>query len=121
MAMMLFRLNGVPEEEADGVRAVLQTHQVETHETNRGFWGIGLAAIWLTRNDTQEYLRARELIDAYQTEYTAKARAERDANWRGHFPELIAQLKRKPFSTVAFCLFAAAIVYFSVAPFFGLW
>ncbi|MEM6987591.1 MAG: DUF6164 family protein [Pseudomonadota bacterium] len=118
--MMLFRLNGVPDEEADGVRALLQNHRVETHETNRGFWGIGLAAIWLTANDRKEYLRARALIDEYQAEHAARARAERDANWRGHIPELIAQFRAKPVSMICFCLFTVAIVYFSVMPFFSI-
>ncbi|MEM9604533.1 MAG: DUF6164 family protein [Pseudomonadota bacterium] len=120
MAMLLFRLNGVPEDEAEAVRALLRTHQVDTHETHRGFWGIGLAAIWLTPNDRAEYLRARELIDAYQAEHAAQARAERDANWRGHLPELVDQFRRKPLSTVSFCLFTLAIVYFAVVPFFSL-
>ncbi len=121
MAMMLFRLNHVPEEEADGVRALLETHNVRTHETDKGFWGIGLSAIWLTANDRKEFLRARDLIDTYQAEHAAKARAERDANWRGHLPELIDQFRQKPITMVCFCLFTLAIVYFSVVPFFGLW
>lgn len=120
MAMMLFRLNGVPDDEADGVRALLSEHKVETHETNRGFWGIGLAAIWLTANDRKEYLRARELIDAYQDDHAARARAERDANWRGHLPELWQQFRRNPVSMLSFCLLALAIVYFSLMPFFNI-
>lgn len=72
MARLLFRLNDVPEDEADAVRLLLENHQFDIYETDSGKWGISVAAIWL--RDEERYEEARELIEAYQQERSEEAR-----------------------------------------------
>ena len=67
MAKLLFRLNGVFEEEANFVREALDNAGIEYYETNQGRWGISVAAIWLPNED--DYIAARELLDRVQEEW----------------------------------------------------
>lgn len=64
MAKLLFRLNGVPDDEADDVRHLLDHTHIDCYETTAGRWGVSLAAIWV--RDEGEYDKARQLIDDYQ-------------------------------------------------------
>lgn len=65
MATLLFRLNDVPEDEANDVRQLLTEKGFDFYETHAGFFGLGVAAIWL-QNDNQLPL-ARAIIDEYQS------------------------------------------------------
>ncbi|MDP2506314.1 DUF6164 family protein [Oceanobacter sp. 3_MG-2023] len=64
MARLLFKLNNVPDEEANAVRALLEQHDIPYYETHAGRWGIAVAAIWLVSAD--DYTEARSLIDQVQ-------------------------------------------------------
>ncbi|MDX1464786.1 MAG: DUF6164 family protein, partial [Halomonas sp.] len=75
MAKLLFHLGNVPDEEAEAVRRLLDEHAIATYETRAGFWGLGVAAIWL--RDEAQRERARALIDAYQQTLGARMRDER--------------------------------------------
>jgi hypothetical protein len=65
MAVIIFRLKDVPEDEADEVRELLRANHLDFYETSAGKWGISIAAIWL-KDDSQKE-RARALIDDYQS------------------------------------------------------
>lgn len=107
MAKLLFRLNGVGEDEADDVRALLAEHQVDTYETDAGRWRISVAAIWL--RDDQDYERARGLIDAYQQERTERLRQAFNAQLQsGEIPGLAQRFRERP---VDFILVAVAILF----------
>jgi len=77
MATLLFRLNQVPEDEAEDIRQLLEDADFDTYETSAGFWGLGAAAIWL--RDKNELSRAQKLIDDYQQQRAVKMRADYDA------------------------------------------
>ena len=47
MALLLFRLRNVPDDEADEVRHLLNENSIEFYETSAGNWGISMPAIWL--------------------------------------------------------------------------
>lgn len=47
MSKLLFKLRGVPDDEADEIRALLAEKQIEYYETSAGNWGISLPALWL--------------------------------------------------------------------------
>ena len=66
MAVLIFRLNGVSDEEAQDVRDLLSDNALESYETSAGRWGLSVAGLWLV--DENNTVRARELIDAYQLE-----------------------------------------------------
>lgn len=74
MATLLFHLGNVPDEEAEAVRRLLDEHGIATYETRAGFWGLGVAAIWL--RDEAQREEARALIDAYQRELGERMRDE---------------------------------------------
>lgn len=74
MAKLLFRLNGVEEDEADEVRALLNEADLDYYETDAGRWRISVAAIWL--KDEAEFERARQLIEQHQRERQARIRQQ---------------------------------------------
>lgn len=66
MPVLLFRLNGVSEEEADEVRALLDTHSIHYYETTAGRWGVSMPGIWLP--DEEQSSEAKALLQNYQAE-----------------------------------------------------
>ena len=74
MPALLFRLRGVPEDEADDVRELLNRNGIEFYETPAGRWGISIPAIWL--HDETQLEPAKSLIDQYQSERACRVRAE---------------------------------------------
>lgn len=74
MSKLLFKLRGVPDDEADEIRALLTEKQIEYYETSAGNWGISLPAIWL--QDDSRYLEVKELLEAYQVARTERIRTE---------------------------------------------
>lgn len=107
MAKLIFRLNNVPEPEADGVRALLDNHNIEFYETHEGRWGLSVAAIWLKNND--DFSKARELIDDFQQQHRAKMR-ENYINDKaaGRIPTMWDILKTRP---LMFALYWALIIF----------
>jgi len=116
VAVLLFHLRNVPEEEAEAVRRLLDEHGLATFETRAGFWGLGAAAIWL--RDSDELPQARALIDDYQQTLGEQVRREHDALVeRGEAPTLWRRLMRQPIRTLLFALLAAAVLALSLLPF----
>jgi len=74
MSKLLFKLRGVPDDEADEIRALLTEKQIEYYETFAGNWGISLPALWL--RDDSRYPEAKELLAAYQMARSRRVRAE---------------------------------------------
>ena len=72
MARLLFKLSNVPDDEAQDIRDLLNSHDIYFYETNAGFWRVGLDAIWLP--DSSQEDQARELVLAYQRERTESQR-----------------------------------------------
>lgn len=72
MAKLLFKLNGVTDEEADFVRTRLDDAEVNYYETNKGRFGISLAGIWL--RDEGDYAEARALLDEIQADWLEEVR-----------------------------------------------
>ena len=70
MPVKLFPLNGVPDDEAEDVRALLKAGDVAFHETSAGNWGISSAAIWLSDDSRLE--EARALLAALCARTTAE-------------------------------------------------
>ncbi|QFU00173.1 hypothetical protein FIU83_00775 [Halomonas sp. THAF5a] len=119
MATLLFHLGNVPDEEAEAVRRLLDEHGIATYETRAGFWGLGVAAIWL--RDEAQREEARALIDAYQRELGERMRDElaRLAAC-GEAPTLWRRLRRRPLRTLLLALLAAGVLALSLLPFLWL-
>ncbi|MHB1241579.1 MAG: DUF6164 family protein [Gammaproteobacteria bacterium] len=73
MAILLFRLKHVPDDEAAALRALLDEHGVDYYETPESRWGISVPALWL--REERQTQTANELIRTYQEERQRSARA----------------------------------------------
>lgn len=63
MPTLLFSLRGVPDDESDEIRELLDTHNINYYETSAGNWGISMPGLWLTNND--ELKEAQSLLNTY--------------------------------------------------------
>ncbi|MDC9729502.1 MAG: DUF6164 family protein [Methyloprofundus sp.] len=66
MALLLFPLRNVPDDEAEDIRDVLTENSIAFYETKAGNWGISMPAIWLS--DESQLEQARTAINTYQEE-----------------------------------------------------
>ncbi|KON48740.1 DUF6164 family protein [Mariprofundus ferrooxydans] len=116
MAVLLFRLRGVPDDEADDVRALLTQHAIDFYETTSGSWGVSMPAIWL--HDDSSIDQAKELLAVYQEQ---RARAARDAyvalKQRGEHKRLWQGIAAHPFRFLLMLALIAFMLYVSLSPF----
>lgn len=116
MAKLLFRLNGVSEEEADQIRELLEQHAVDFYETTAGRWGISLAAIWLRNDD--EFEDVRQLIIESQQQRQISLRAEFEQKLRnGEIPDWRQRLRERPVDFIAVGVAIACILGIMLWPF----
>ena len=117
MARIVFRLNQVPEPEAEAVRALLSEQGFDFYETHEGRWGLSVAAIWLKNDD--DFERARALIDAFQAEHTATMRDEfEQAQREGKIPTFWQLLRSNPWLFMAYWGLIIAVALLTVVPMF---
>lgn len=107
MAMLLFKLINVPDDEAQEIRALLAHNAINFYETDAGFFRVGLDAIWLPDNTQAE--QARALINTYQHERAQ----QQQHNYavlveQGAAPNLWQSLRAQP---LRFSLFVVAILF----------
>lgn len=113
---LLFKLNNVPDDEAEDLRQLLRDQDIYFYETNAGMWRVGLDAIWLP--DESHLQQARALIDAYQRERALQQQqtyAELAA--RGEAPTLIQKIVAQPIRFLGFVLAIVFVLAVSVLPF----
>lgn len=116
MPIMLFRLNNVPEDEAEEVRVLLTDNGIDFYETHAGNWGISTAAIWL--RDADRLAEAKALLDAYQAERTLRARESYQAEADGPNKGMLHALKEHPVRLIVYLAVIVAVLYLSTMPFF---
>ena len=118
MPVLLFKLNGVPEDEAEDIHTLLDENDIDYYETDAGRWGISMAAIWL-RNDRQ-LQGARDLIDVYQQQRFVRARAVYEAKKAaGEVETLLGRALADPLRFLLYLLAILLILYLSIMPFIG--
>lgn len=114
MPVMLFRLNGVPEDEAQEVRALLEAHAIDFYETHGGNWGVSMAAIWL--RDDSRLAEAKSLLGDYQRNRALRMREV----WReSGGPHWLVELLSRPLRLIVYLGIIAAVIYLSIMPFFN--
>lgn len=119
MPELLFRLRGVPEDEAEDVRSLLDKHGIRYYETDEGNWKIAVPAIWLP--DQAQLTEARELIKRYQEERLSRARREHQEQVAaGTAPSLWGRIRESPVRFLVYLTAIAAVLYLTVMPFVGL-
>jgi len=112
MSVLIFRLNGVSNEEANDVRELLDNNQMAFYETHAGRWGLSIAALWLKNED--QLNEARYLLAEYQQ--------QRERNNKGVTIEQ-STWQRIVQDPLHYCLLIAAIIAvaaISVLPFLSL-
>jgi hypothetical protein len=119
MAKLLFKLNGVPDDEAQDIRELLDENRIDYYETSAGRWGISLAAIWL--KDESQLLQATRLIDAYQEQRYQRAREEYERlRQEGRLETLFDRFRSHPVRMLAYLLAIIGVLYLSILPFIHL-
>lgn len=116
MAVRLFKLTHVPDEEAEAVRLLLAEHDISFYETRGGNWGVGTPAIWL--HDAAQLDLAKSLIDAYQERHSADVRAQFEVEKeRGEHATHFGRFRQHPFLVTALVLVSLLILYATLSPF----
>lgn len=116
MAILLFKLRGVPDDEADAIRALLSENRIEYYETTAGNWGISLPAIWL--RDDSRLAEARALIARYEQQRQETARQDyAQQKQAGTHRTLFQVARQEPFRLFLYLVIIAIILYLSTVPF----
>jgi hypothetical protein len=116
MPIRLFRLSGIPDDEAQDVRRLLTDNGIDYYETPEGRWGIAAAAIWL--RDEEQLSEARRLLDEYQRERAVRVRAEFEALRRqGRHETLFHRFLRDPIRFAAAAVLIGIVLYLMAIPF----
>ena len=119
MSAIVFRLNDVPENEAQAVRDLLSENNIEFYETSAGKWGFSVAAIWV-KDDTHKD-RARELIEAYELRHYDAVHGEYEKlRQLGQHETFSHRLIRNPFLVIVYILLVLVILYLTLIPFISL-
>ena len=119
MAVIIFRLNGVPDDEADEVRGLLTDKGFDFYETSAGRWGISVSALWL-KND-EDKAAARALIEEFQIHRQAQVKAEYEQlREQGKLDSFLSRLLSNPLQFVFYIIFILLIIYISLSPFISI-
>jgi len=119
MAVKLFNLRYVPEEEADDIRKLLDDRGFDYYETPPGIWGISAPIIWL--NDPDDLTIAKQLIEEYQDRRGIEMR-EKYAQQKaaGQTQNIIDRMIEHPIQFIFYTMFILFILYVSIWPFLSL-
>lgn len=112
MAVQLFRLRGVPDDEREEVFELLTEHGFDFYETPAGLWGISMPAFWL--KDDSQLVAAKALIAEYQQQRLVRMQAEAQATPP---PKFWQHLLRQPLQVVVYAALILLVLYISVMPF----
>ncbi len=119
MAILLFPLRHVPEDEADEVRALLTSHGIDFYQTPESAFGISAGSIWL-RDESQAQI-ARQLLDEYQTQrYATQRERHEELTRQGQHRTFAHILRENPLRFVVYLAAIAVVLYLSLKPFFAL-
>jgi len=120
MAELLFKLHQVPEDEAEEVRQLLAQNAIATYETQAGFWGLGVSAIWLV--DADQLASAKALLADYQAERSARQQAlKAEQQARGEAPSSLWQrFRHQPIRVLLMLLAVVFVLGLSILPFIAL-
>lgn len=116
MAIQLMILRGVPDEEANDIRELLTTNEIDFYETPAGNWGVSMPAIWLT--EEHQVATAKRLVNAYQAERETRIRREYEQlKAKGENRTLVNAIKENPVRFAAYLAIASLVLFFSIKPF----
>ena len=119
MPAKLFSLHNVPDDEADEVRGLLRSNEIDFYETPAGNWGVSVSYIWLY--DENDLEKAKTLIADYQKERLIRVRDEYEQLGRtGRRRTLTNVIRENPLRFVVYLVAIAVVIYFSTRPFLNI-
>ena len=115
MSVFLISLRGVPDDEADEIRALLDANAISFYETPAGRWGISAPAIWL--REERNLKRAKSLIEEYEQDRFTRQRAEYERLRReGKNRTFADMIIEDPLRFFVYLALAAFVLYLSIKP-----
>lgn len=112
-------MRDVPDDEAEEVRNLLKTHNIEYFETFAGNWGISMPALWI--KNLNQFDQARALLDGYEKSRAEKMRHDYQEKLQKGEAKSMAQLfLDRPFQFLAYWTLIAVVVFISIYYFFNL-
>jgi len=119
MPLQLFSLRGVPEDEAEDIRQLLDQSGIKFYETSAGNWGVSLPAIWLS-DESSQFDKAKALIDGYQIERAERAQAEyQQLKAEGRERSIISMIRQSPLQFMVYLILIGLILFISLTPILG--
>ena len=119
MAKLIFKLNSVPDDEANEIKNLLSDNSIEYYESPPGNWGISLHGLWL--RDEDQYDIAKQLIEEYQVKRSERFKLETSQKREnGELETFIQRVLNNPLQFIMSMAIIAIILYFTIMPFFGL-
>lgn len=116
MPNLLFRLNGVPDDEAQDIRVLLEENAIRFYETDAGFWRVGVDAIWLP--DDSQLEQARALLDTYQQQRVEhQQQTYAVLQEQGRAPSLREKFAAQPFRILGLMVAILLVLALSLVPF----
>ena len=113
MARQLLNLRGVPEDEAEAVRDLLNDNRIEFYELPAGPYMISAGSLWI-RHD-HDYDHARRLFDQYQIERLLYARDQAETT------SFMRHIRQDPLKVAAYGFTALLILALMAWPIIALW
>jgi nucleosome binding factor SPN SPT16 subunit len=119
MTLVLFSLRGVPEDEADEVRELLTSQDIDFYETSAGNWGMSMPALWL--KDDADLEKARYVLNKYQQQrFLTSHQDYLQRKKAGQQKTLLKAFIEKPLLYFAYILTMFLVVYVSIRLLFEL-
>ena len=116
MAVLLYSLRNVPDDEADAIRTLLSENQIDFFETAAGNWGISAPGIWL--KDPTRHESAKALLEEFQESWTKVQKEKfRQLAENGEIDTAFNRFKQNPFQVIIFIAISLLTLYVSIKPF----
>lgn len=113
MTRLLFALRGVPDDEAEDVRELLDENQIDFYETTAGNWGISMPGLWI--NNDEDWLEAKRILDIYQKNRTITQQAlYQQLKEQGRHKRMFDVVKQSPTRFLFYMVFIVFIIYISI-------
>lgn len=113
MPILLFPLRGVPEDEAEEVRALLDEHLIDYYETNAGNWGVSTPGLWL--RDDAKFMEAKALLAIYQQQRYQSAQAHyQELRQQGQHATFWRSFKERPLVYLSYFFVMGLVIYASI-------
>ena len=119
MAVQIVNLRGVPEDEAEEIRALLEEHGFDFYETPGGAWGMSMPGYWL--KDESQLADAKRLLDEYQAQRRQRVGEEyAELKRQGNQPTVWGLFLLAPGRYILYVLLILLVAYLSIKPFLSL-